>query len=265
MTTLPALALQQQALLDALFATPPAWSAGHAAPDASKDAFAGDARGMLAYRSNAHALAERTLRATYPVIAQLLGADSFNLLARDFWHCHPPALGDLAQWGEPLADFLQANGQLAAEPYLGDVARVEWALHVAAGAADRAPDPASFALLSTREPAEMTLLLSSGVAVVSSVYPVASIVTAHLHASPTLQEAGEKLRVGAGECALVWRRNFRPRVAACSAPEAAFVEALQGGVPLLSALEGAGGLDFQQWLPAAVRNGLVLGATAIGG
>ena len=258
------LADQQQALLDAIFA--PSWTQHPpAAGQASQsDPFSG-ARGLLAYRSNAHAQAERTLLASFPVVAQLVGIDSFHLLARDFWHQHPPTRGDLAQWGEALAAFLQANTQLADEPYLGDVARVEWALHLAAGAADRVPAPASFALLSSTAPDALALLLSCGTAVVCSAYPVASIVTAHLGASPSLQAVGEKLRAREGECALVWRQGFKPRVAQCSVPEAALVQALLDGASLSAALSRAAELDFAQWLPSAVQSGLVLGAMVVDG
>ena len=257
------LAQQQQHLLQALFsrAAPPVGVAADAAGSFGADAnLIAGARGLAAYRSNSHVLAERTLLAAYPVISQLLGLESFQLLARDFWQQHPPALGDLAQWGQPLAGFLQASDQLASEPYLADVARVEWLLHLAVGAADSCPDPASFALLSSYDPDALTLKLSTGVAVISSPYPVASIVTAHMQTGPTLQEVGEKLRAGTGEHALVWRQGFRPRVAACSAAEATFVQSLQSGASLLSALERAPGLDFPHWLPAAVQSGLVLGA-----
>ena len=260
------LAQQQQHLLQALFSRSalPVGVAADAAGTSGADAnLIAGARGLAAYWSNRDALAERTLLAAYPVISQLLGPESFQLLARDFWHQHPPALGDLAQWGEPLAGFLQASDHLASEPYLADVARVEWALHLAAGAADRYPNPASFSLLSSCEPDALTLNLSTGVAVVSSHYPVASIVIAHTQARPTLQEVGEKLRAGTGEHALVWRQGFRPWVTACRAAEAAFVQALQSGASLLSALERAPGLDFAHWLPLAVQSGLVLGASVL--
>lgn len=246
-----ALARQQQALLDALFVE-------RVKPNG--DTFFTGARGLMAYRANAHALAERSLLATYPVIAQLLGDESFKLLARDFWHHHPPTRGDLTQWGEELASFLQVKPQLAEEPYLGDVARVEWALHRAANDTDRARDPASFALLSTVEPDALTLVLSSGTAVINSVYPVASIINAHLKHDPALVEVGRKLRAQVPENALVWRQGFRPELAECSAAEAVLVQALLSGAPLLAALEQSGGLDFNQWLPPAVQTGLVLGA-----
>lgn len=257
------LAAQQQALLQLLFtgaAAPPALP--HGAPAATGLPFHGE-RGLRAYRANGLALAERTLAGAFPVLAQLVGAESFTALSREFWLTHPPRCGDLAQWGDALAQFLQTNSQLADEPYLPDVARVEWALHVAAGAADQAADMASFALLASADPATLSLRLASGTLVLASNYPVASITTAHQSGTPSLAEAGAMLRAGTAEHALVWRAGLRPCVRPCGPGEAALVTALLRGASLLAALESAPGLDFQGWLSMAVQSGLVLGSRSL--
>lgn len=254
------LADQQQALLEALFSrSGPDDAPANTLDSAPASGFRG-ARGLLAYRANGHAQAERSLLATYPVLAQLFGDESFAMLARDFWHAHPPALGDLAQWGGALPAFVAANVQLHDEPYLADVGRVEWALHRCATAADLSPDLASLGLLSTVDPGALRLRLANGTALVGSVFPVASIVTAHLHASPSFERTGQMLRDGLGETALVWRQALRPRITACHALEAAFLHRLLLGNDLLTALEHASEFDFALWLPNAVQNGLVLGA-----
>jgi hypothetical protein len=170
----------------------------------------------------------------------------------------------LPAWGDALADFLEASSQLADEPYLGDVARVEWALHQAATASDALPNPQSFALLSSADPAELTLALGAGVFLLGSLYPVASIVTAHLLGEPALAEAGALLRAGTAEHALVWRQGFKPRVCAITAAEHALLAALQAGdsleAALGSALECAAAFSFENWLGRAVQDGLVTGA-----
>ena len=96
-------------------------------------------RGLQAYRSNASMLAQRVLKAAYPTLARLMGAEQFDGLAVHFWHIAPPIKGDLAQWGEGLSDFLRAIPELmASEPYLPDVAALDWALHTGQTAADNA-------------------------------------------------------------------------------------------------------------------------------
>lgn len=253
------LAAQQQALLNALFA----WPADGAINNIAACAYSPCARGLKAYQANGHAVAERALQAAYPVLAQLLGNESFGALARAFWHAQPPVYGDMAQWGGGLADFVQASEQLADEPYLADVTRVEWALHQSTSAADQALDAASFALLTQQDAGRLRLRLVPGCAVVQSLWPVASIITAHLHVRPSMEDAGAMLRAGLGECAVVWRQGLRPHIAACSPSEAAFVQAVLAGESLLSALARAGNLEFNHWLPAAVQSGLVVGVTAL--
>lgn len=269
------LAQQQQALLQALLARPGTAGAdtAHAQLLALLDTPSPQtARGLAAYRANGHALAERALVAAYPVVAALIGGDNFALLARDLWHQHPPHRGDLAQWGDALPGFVQARPQLADVPYLGDVARAEWALHRAAGAADAAPDLPSFARLAQEDPQGLALSLAPGTAVIASRHPVASLVTAHLHGTPSLAEAAQRLQRGQGEHALVWRQGHRPRIAPTAPAAAALVRALLAGADLPQALDAAAAcgaqdapdateaaLDFFAWLHAAVTDGLVIG------
>ncbi|MES2951083.1 MAG: putative DNA-binding domain-containing protein [Pseudomonadota bacterium] len=251
-----ALAAQQQLLLDALLA----WSVGDAIKNIATHAEDPRARGLKAYLANGHALAHNALRAAYPVLAQLIGDESFSDLARALWHAQPPTRGDIACWGEGLAAFLQSSAQLQDEPYLPDVACVEWALHRCAFAPDAPADLATFALLTTHAPEQLGLLLAPGCALLRSAWPVASIVGAHLEGSPSLQEAGAQLRAGVAQDAVVWRAGLRPCVRLALAGEADCLQALLQGGSLAASLDAAPALDFGQWLPQAVQTGLVLAA-----
>lgn len=263
------LAAQQAALLQALFALP-----GSAARSATTGLLAElsdanhpqTARGLAAYRSNAHASAERALLAAFPVIAALIGAENVIHLARELWHHQPPRRGDLAQWGDALPAFLDQHAQLAETPYLGDVARAEWALHRAAGAPDTTSDLPSFARLAQEDPVGLTLSLAPGLAVIVSRFPVASLVTAHLYGAPDLDETGRRLRAGRAEQAVVWRQGLRPRIGPIGTGAAALLSALLNGQDLPGALDAAflaqapdDGFDFGAWLTQAVTDGLVLG------
>jgi hypothetical protein len=256
------LAQQQQALLQSVRAA----SFDDAIENIANYVYGTAARGLKAYQANGHAMAERALRAAYPVLTQLLGPESLDALARAFWHSHPPVRGDLAQWGDGLADFVRAAEQLAGEPYLPDVVSVEWALHVCTGAADQAMDAASFALLTQQDPDDLTLRLAPGCAVVPSAWPVASIVSAHLEAQgcvPDLRQVGQRLRAGVAETALVWRADWQPRVREALAGEAEFVRALLVGRSLGAAMDAAPALDFNAWLPLAAQTQLLLGAQLV--
>lgn len=256
---------EQQALLRAVLRTgdraalAPWLAPGHAARHMQQQ------RGLRAYRANGQALAERALAAAYPVLAQMIGAEDFAQLARHFWSVQPPERGDIACWGSTLANFIDAAPQLATEAYLGDVARLEWLIHLASSAADVNTDLPSFALLASGDAAQYTLTLGAGLALLASDYPVASLVNAHLHGEPTLPEVAQKLADGCAEHALVWRQGFKPCVRASSTAEHRLLGALLAGGSLLDALDGlpvgaADDLDFNSWLGAAVQTGVVCGA-----
>lgn len=255
-----ALMLQQQSLLNALFARPGSAQANGALHHLHTQLDTHASRGLMAYQANGHALAERCLLAAYPVIAQLIGSENFNALARDLWHSEPPRHGDLAQWGDALPAFLAVNEQLADVPYLADVAQVEWAVHRAAGAPDAEPDLPSFVRLSSEDPETLTLLLAPGTVLITSAWPVVSLVTAHTTGEPTLAEVGQRVRDRVGETAVVWRQGWRPCVAVCPAGAPGLLRALQRGAALTEALgQAADGFDFSDWLTQAVHSGLVLG------
>ncbi len=248
------LAKQQELLLDALFA----WPAQDAMKKLAAHAIGTGVRGLKAYQTNGHMLAERALLAAYPVVAQIIGPESFADLARALWHAHPPLRGDLAQWGDTIPVFLQSSSQLHDAPYLTDVARVEWSLHVAATAADGVADPASLALLTTDDPAELTLALSGGWAAVHSDWPVASILSAHLEGAPSFAEVGQQLNERIRHDVLVWRNGLRPCARLALPGEFPCLQALLAGRPLAQALDDAPALDFGTWFPMAFQTGLVL-------
>jgi hypothetical protein len=223
-------------------------------------------RGLQAYRANATAMAERALLAAYPVLQQLLGNETFALLARDLWAALPPERGDLAQWGGALPDYLQNEPALAElvtdHPYLPDMARLEWALHHMAIAADAGQDAASFALLVSQPPEALHLRVPAGAQLLESRYPIVAIWQAHA-AVPELSEATRLLAKGVGHTALVWRQGFAARVRAVGAAETALLRSVLArenvSAAVAAALQLESAWDVSAWLASAVQSGLVLG------
>jgi hypothetical protein len=240
-------------------------------------------RGLQAYRANASAMAERALQAAYPVLHRLLGPETFAMLARDLWAAHPPERGDLAHWGGTLPAYLQSAPALADlvsdHSYLPDVARLEWALHSMATAADAHQDSASFARLASQPPEALHLRLSTGTQIVESAYPIVAIWQAHAalrlgpepvslsEASPDLSEATRLLAEAAGQTAMVWREGFVPRVRAVGAGEAALLQSVLAGghvsAAVAAALQSESVFDVSAWLTSAVHSGLVLGVESV--
>jgi hypothetical protein len=248
------LARQQQALLAALFD----WPAENAMKNIAARAIDPGARGLKAYQSNGHAIAQRALQAAYPVLAQLLGDESMGDLARAYWHAHPPVRGDVAQWGESLAAFMASSSQLQDTPFLPDVARLEWALHSMTTLEDANPDLNTLTLLSTQDPGMLCLRLAPGAAVLCSDWPVATIHAAHGENGPSFEEVGRLLQAKAGEDAVIWRQGFKPCVRVALEGEASLLHALLAGRSLGQALDDVSHLDVSQWLTVAVQSGLLL-------
>jgi hypothetical protein len=245
-------ALRQQMLLRALWADArPGVVAGWL-----RDAPSRAARGLQAYRANAGALAERALAAAYPTVAQLVGEESFAALARALWFAQPPQRGDIGAWGEGLAGFIAAEPQLADEAYLADVARLDWALHCAAQAAEQGV-VAGLERLAEADPSHLQLRLAEGLVLCRSAHPVASIWRAHRSAAADrFASVREAFAAGRGENALAWRHGLQPAVLALPEADARFMQALLDGQALAPALDAAGDdFAFDRWLLQALQQG----------
>jgi hypothetical protein len=97
-------------------------------PQAPRPAFvSNDDRRFNVYRNNVTLGLIRALEANFPALVTLLGADFFRAMARDFVASHPPTSRLLFEYGAELGDFIAKAENLAAYPYLSDVARLEHA------------------------------------------------------------------------------------------------------------------------------------------
>jgi hypothetical protein len=106
------------------------------------DGIPADAR-LRIYRNTSTSVHCEALRLTYPAVDRLVGHEFFDAAAAAFIRCEPPRNAYLTGYGAGFADFLASFEPAQALTYLPDVARFEWALNVAANAADMpALDPA---------------------------------------------------------------------------------------------------------------------------
>jgi hypothetical protein len=151
-----------------------------------------DPRARLAvYRHHVFITLTATLEAAFPVVCQLVDRRFFAYVADAFIRQHPPANPCLDEYGSAFPGFLGAFEACAGLPYLPDVARLEWAVHLAAQAPDVAPlDPA---LLGSVAPAEMARLRFTprpGLAYLVSAWPVDRIWRAHQGESEPMPDLG---------------------------------------------------------------------------
>jgi len=217
---------------------------------------------MAIYRANMVAAADKALASAYPVIRQVVGEDFFHGLAREYQRHTPSVSGDLTGFGAGFDVFLAAFEHTASLPYLPDLARLEWAVHRAYGAAD-APhwDPSSLAAVDGEQQAAIRFAWAPGTAVVCSTYPIVRIWTIH---QPGYD--GEfSVAWDLAETALVSRDGFVVTVADCSPAEAAFVAASLAGAPLAAAADAAlaalAHFDLEALLGRALSARLICGFT----
>lgn len=213
------------------------------------------ARGVSAYAANrlfnrADALAE-----VYPTIVQLVGAEFFGALAREFARRTPSLSGDLNQYGAGLPEFVAGFEPARDLPYLPDMARLDWARHQAYYAADVAAfDASSLARVPAEQQGALPVRLHPAVVVVASRYPIVSILDAHEGGNwPDLDQGGET--------ALVHRAARHVRTRLLAAPEAALLLAWRDGAGLAGGLAAAlacdEAFDFSTALPSLIGDEVI--------
>ena len=257
--------LRQQAVLQALAS--PSCDATGVSGMGLQESGARAAAGWQAYRTNRDAAAARALQSAFATVHELVGAEDFVRLARDHWLWRAPSRGDLGTWGEDFAGWLQDHPALAAWPWFGDCARLDWAVHVCERAVDARADLSSLALLDSTEPNRLWIDLMPGCAVLSSDWPIASIHEAHRLAADAagaaFEEVARRIAARQPEHVLVARAGWRGVVYRLDAPGARFTGDVLDGVDLGTAVGRAqAGFVFADWLAAAVRHGWVKGVRA---
>ncbi|WP_323766265.1 DNA-binding domain-containing protein [Marinovum sp.] len=184
------------------------------------------------YRNNIASSLGEALKTGFPAVAKLLGVDNFTNLAALYLRQEPPRSPRMMHYGAGFGDFLENFTPLAKYPYLGDVARLEYALRESYHAADALPlDPAALAL----EPEALMaarLSLAPSLRLLRSRYPVVSIWRYNM-------VPGSPKPPPAAEDALILRAEFDPEPHVLPEGGAAFIAALQSDKTLGQAYEAA--------------------------
>ena len=240
-----ALAAFQREFMDALFAPAPP----------------GDSR-LAIYHGAVRANWARALASAYPVVRRLVGEAFFDAAAEAYGLAHPSRSGDLGAFGERFADFLAAYGPAASLAYLPDVARLEWAVHGSASAADVPPfDFAALQSLPEDRHGTVRLRLHPAVRLLECAHPVVAIWEANQHGrdgTPSRRDGAERV--------LVARRGFDPLPRALAPAEWTLLEALARGFTLDEACAALGDEagQLERLLVALAAEGVVCGFDAPG-
>jgi hypothetical protein len=195
---------------------------------------------LAIYRANTNASIAKALVAAYPVIQRVVGDEFFDALARACHRALPSVSGDLFDYGADFAEFLEQLPHTRSMPYLPDLARVEWAVHRAYGAADAtAWDASSLAEVPEAHQAAISFEWAAGTSLIASDYPLARIWMIHQDD----YEGEFDVDWSTAQRVLVARDGFRVAVSALSEGDAAFVAASLAGRSLGSAATDALNVD----------------------
>ncbi|MCG5075832.1 DNA-binding domain-containing protein [Paraburkholderia tagetis] len=209
------------------------------------------------YRGNVRAARRAALASAYPVLEALVGEAYFDALALAYAKAHPSRDADLNRIGAALPAFIERYETDARYAYFGDVARLEWALHAAAFAADAKPlAPAQWQAIGAERLMSSRLVVHPACAALASNYAALAIWRAHQHDDKSrddknLDDAGRK---GARQntwpedidmpgWTLVVRPRWRPAALAHTRAAHELFMALQRGATLDEALESAFAVD----------------------
>lgn len=204
----------------------------------------------------------RALASAYPVVRRLVGEPFFDAAAEAYALAHPSRSGDLGAFGGRFAEFLGTYGPAASLAYLPDVARLEWAVHESASAADMPPfDFTALQGLPAGRHGSVRLRLHPAARLLESAYPVVAIWEAN---QP--ERDGTPSRRDGAERVLVARRGFDSVPRALPPSEWNLLGALARGATLdeVCAALGDEARQLQRLLVALAAEGVVCGFDASG-
>ncbi|MFC7420110.1 putative DNA-binding domain-containing protein [Iodobacter arcticus] len=179
------------------------------------------------YRNNVLANRSANLANTYPTVMQLVGEEFFSAMARVFVENSESHSGNLHHDGESFPDFLNTFPHVSDLPYLSDMAKLDWAIHLAHYSADcNSIAIETLASYTPEQFGKLSLILHPAVAIVkSSAWPIYQILMMHHGASPADLNAG-------GEQVWVWRDHWQ----LLSISDALFLESLLNSQNIESAM-----------------------------
>lgn len=188
-------------------------------------------RRLAVYRNHHRISLAGALAANFPTVVKVIGEEAFQALALSFLTIDPPREPRLAAYGAGFPAFLENDPRSQALVYLGDVARLDWALNTAA-LADDLPVFTAKCLAKLEHLEALQLKPHPSLTLLSSLYPLLRIrgVAAGVEEGASLMEGGVDL--------MIWRKDGAPTYIALDAPAFHFIRALSNGQTLAEAAEG---------------------------
>ncbi len=131
---------------------------------------------LKVYHNNVVGSLTEAIRATYPLIENLVGEGFIKAMTRAFIFDHPPSGGCLHEYGAGFDEFIKSYEPAKALPYLPDMATFEFATNTAYYAPDDIALPAdALAQIPPENLGETFLSLRPSATLISSRYPILAI------------------------------------------------------------------------------------------
>jgi hypothetical protein len=210
------------------------------------------------HRNNVTVSLIEALEASFPVVSRLVGQDFFRAAAKAFIRRSPPRTPVLLLYGERFGDFLESFEPARSVPYLGDVARLEWARLNAFHAADAEPlSVARLAEVPQQRLPGLRFALHPSLQLLASRWPIAS-----LWAVTGGSDPAREVDMTRGEAVVVVRPALTVDLRVLPPGGHGFIAALAGGATLDAAAEAAAARETDFDLAAHLQGLFALGAVA---
>jgi len=199
------------------------------------------------YRNNVVQSLIEAMRASFPIIEKLIGAENFTNLAHGYVRLNPPASPLMMHYGGGFPDYLSGFKPLSHIGYLSDVARLELALRESYHAADSTPlDPARLGTVAEGDLPRLRLHFAPPVRLIRSPWPLFDLWRFNTQAGAPKPEPR-------AQDVLITRPGFDPMPHALSPDAGSWLHDLISGTPLGDA--GPDGFDPAQTFALLVTQG----------
>jgi len=199
----------------------------------------GNEERLQVYKDNVLITLYETLKSRYPAICKLVDEKFFKYAVKEYIKNNRPNSGNLDDYGESFIDFLAEFSPTKEFAYLPDVARLEWACHLAYFAADAdSIDASSLSKVPQEKYESLTFTLHPSAHLISSSHPIDKLVemTQNYFDGDIDMDLNER-----GADILVVRPEYSTEIILLEKGEYDFLTTLQKGFTLYEAFEKAAG------------------------
>lgn len=205
------------------------------------------------YQNNRLSTLGQAIVDSFPAVARLVGDEFMRAMARAYVEAHPPRTPVLTFYGSGFPEFVDGFSPANSLPYLGDVARLDWAyLEAVFAPIIKALTASDLAGLSETEIAALAPGLHGSAQLLASSWNAAEIWAAN---RPGAESSAISLRQE-GSAAVVWRAADGVAHRQIEGAELAFLETLIHSGTLGKAMAAAGTADAYEFFAEGLQTGL---------